>query len=185
MTVAPENMREKLLLALTESDDMRRNARAERIEWLSLNVASYPTIMGRAETLQLLEEARGAFIDGHFVATLLVAMAFIEHALIEELQLVGRTKGSPRFSQAIEMAVDGKLFPSDWLQRAKALSLRRNPFVHLKEQDHRHTLGVRIIEEKAHPLAIMEADAKNAIDLMFNFFVATTRRTDLEAAFRE
>ncbi|HRL74273.1 MAG TPA: hypothetical protein PK440_08420 [Candidatus Accumulibacter phosphatis] len=185
MNSAPDNMREKLLLALSESDAMRRSERANRIEWLSLHSASYPMIMGRAETLRLIEEARGTFTDGHFVATLFVAMAFIEHALVEELQLKGRTKGSPLFSQAIDMAIEVKLFPPDWLQRAKALSLRRNSFAHLKESDHPHTLGARVMEEKAHPVAIMEADAQEAIDLMFNFFVATTREADLEAAFRE
>lgn len=185
MNSAPDNMREKLLLALSESDAMRRSERADRIEWLSLHSASYPMIMGRAETLRLIEEARGTFTDGHFVATLFVAMALIEHALVEELQLKGRTKGSPLFGQAIDMAIEGKLFPPDWLQRTKALSLRRNSFAHLKEGDHPHTLGARVMEEKAHPVAIMEADARDAIDLMFNFFVATTREADLEAAFRE
>jgi hypothetical protein len=185
MNSAPDNMREKLLLALSESDAMRRSQRADRIEWLSLHSASYPMTLGRAETLRLIEEARGTFTDGHFVATLFVAMAFIEHTLIEELQVTGRTKGSPLFRQAIDMAIEGKLFPLDWLQRAKALSLRRNSFAHLKESDHSHTLGARVMKEKAHPVAIMEADAQDAIDLMFNFFVATTREADLEAGFRE
>lgn len=185
LNAAPNDMREKILRALSESDAMRRNKRAERIEWLSQHSANYPAILGRAETLRLIEEAHGTFTDGHFVATLLVAMAFIEHTLIEELQLFGCTKGSPQFSQAIDMAAKGKLFPSDWLQRAKALSLRRNSFAHLKESSDPHTLGARVMDEKTHPVAIMEADAKNAIDLMFNFFVATTREIDLDATFRE
>lgn len=102
MNSAPDNMREKFLLALSESDAMRRSGRADRSEWLSLHSASHPMIFGRAETLRLIEEARGTFTDGHFVATLFVAMAFIEHTLIEELQLKARTKGSPLFERQRE-----------------------------------------------------------------------------------
>lgn len=178
-------MREKLIAALVNSDDLRRNARADRLEWLSLHSASAPVIMGRAETLQLLEEARSAFVDGHFVAALLVAMAFIEHTIVEELQRLEHISGSPSFGDAVRLAELNKVFPEDWLVRAKDLSLRRNPFAHLKRSGHRHSLSTRILEEKRHPHAIMEADAKDAIDLMYNFFVATLREVDLETYFSD
>lgn len=172
------SIREKLLKALEYSDSETRGARAERIEWLSLHSSTTPVVMGRAETLQLLEEARQSFISGHFVAALIVAMAFVEHTLVEELQLLGIIKGSPPFSEVLTVAADQKVFPPDWLTRAKLLSLRRNPFAHLKPEEHGHTLGVRIREEQRHPLTIMEADAKDAIDLMYNFFIATLREAD-------
>lgn len=172
--------REKLLKALEYSDLNTRNARMDRIEWLSLHRPIVPVVLGRVETLQLLEEAQQSFISGHFVATLIVAMAFVEHCLIEELQILGLIKGSPSFSTALTVASDEKIFPHDWLVRAKVLSLRRNPFAHLKPEGHGDTLGARIYDEKLHPRAIMEADAKDAIDLMCKFFVATAREADLE-----
>ena len=174
------SIREKILKALEYSDSETRITRAERIEWLSLHSPTVPVVMGRAETLQLLEEAQQSFISGHFVAALVVAMAFVEHGLIEELQFLGHIKGSPPFSAALTVATEKKVFPSDWLARAKILSLRRNPFAHLKPEGHGDTLGVRVRKEKEHPRAIMEADAKDAIDLMFNFFVATLREADFE-----
>lgn len=173
-------MREKLISALVESDDLRRNARADRLEWLSLHSASVSVIMGRAETLQLLEEARSTFIDGHFVAALLMAMAFIEHTVVDELQRLKYIKDSPAFGDAIRVAQLRKVFPPDWLVRAKNLSVRRNPFAHLKRSGHQHSLATRIMEESRHPHAIMEADAKDAIDLMYSFFIATLRDADLE-----
>lgn len=176
-------MREKLVAALEQSDHLRRSARADRLEWLSLYIASAPLVMGRTETLRLLEEAKNTFIDGHFVAALMLAMAFIEHSIVEELQLLGHIKRSPAFSEAVRLAEDKKVFPPDWLVRAKTLSLRRNPFAHLKESGYSHSLGTRIMEEKRHPDAIMEADAKDAIDLMYNFFVATFREVDLDKQF--
>ncbi len=127
--------------------------------------------------MQLLREAREIFVDGHYVATLLVAVAFIEHTVVEELQRLGHVNGSPTFSNAIRIAAENKVFPSDWLARAKKLGLRRNPFVHLKDDDHQHALGVRIRTENRHPASILESDAKDVIDLMYNFFVATLRET--------
>lgn len=172
--------REALLRALEQFDLMTRDVRVERIEWLSLHSPTFPTVMGRAETLQLLREARESFVNGHFVASLVVALAFIEHSLVEELQLLKLTQGSPSFSDALSIAETEKIFPPDWLARARRLSLRRNSYAHLKQEAHSHTLGARIRQEKQHPNAIMETDAKDAIDLMYNFFVATLREFDLE-----
>ncbi|TIC87255.1 hypothetical protein [Crenobacter intestini] len=175
MSEQPTATMEDLLKALEESDDERRAARAERNVWLSLHKPSVSVFMGRTESLQVLREAREVFVDGHFVASLLMAVSFIEHTLVEELQLLGHTKGSPTLGQAIAIAQDKKVFPADWLERAKTLSLRRNPFAHLKEGWHQHALATRVRDERRHPVSIMESDAKDAIDLMYNFFVATLR----------
>jgi len=170
--------REHLLAALEESDARRQLGRAERIEWLTLHEAHAPMIMGRTETLQLRREAREVFVDGHYVATLLVALSFIEHTIVEELQILGYTKSSPTFGEAITISEKNKVFPPDWLVRAKKLSLRRNSFAHLKDAEHQHALGTRIREENRHPTSILESDAKDVIDLMNSFFVATLRKIE-------
>ena len=175
MATALPSDRERLIQALEASDQRRREHRAGRIEWLALYEVSPPVVIGRTETIHVLREAREVFVDGHFVAALMMAMSFIEHTIVEELQLLGHVSGSLTFAQAIETAREKKVFPSDWLVRAKTLSLRRNPFVHLKQGNHPHTLGMRIRHEKKHPEAIVEADAKDAIELMYNFFIATLR----------
>lgn len=174
-TVEP-SIQEKLLEALETYDAQTRKARAERIQWLSLDGPTLPVVMGRTETLHLIEEARQSFINGHFIAALLVSMACIEHCMVEELELLGLIQGSPQFGQAIKIATRNQVFPPDWLERAERLSLRRNSFVHLKEPDHRHALGARIREEQKHPQTIVEADAKDAVSLMYDFFVATLRK---------
>lgn len=171
--------RQELLKALSQSDAMRRDARADRIEWLSLHTNIPSFIAGRAETLQLLQETRETFVDGHFASALLTAMAVIEHILVEDLQLQRLTQGSPTFSQALSLANEKKLFPPDWLKRATRLSYRRNPFAHLKDENHPHALGARIQSEDRHPRAIMEEDAKDAIELMYSFFNATLREWPL------
>lgn len=177
-----EPRREKLRKVLAALDQGSRETRAARVEWLSLyEPHTLTAIMGRVETLELLREARAVFVDGHFIACLLLAMSFIEHTLIEELQDYGHTKGSPTFSQALDLAEKHRLFPAEWLARAKKLSLRRNPFVHIKDGEHEHGLGRRIRTEKRHPKLIIEADAKDSISLMYNFFVATLKEANSSA----
>ncbi|PKO81734.1 MAG: hypothetical protein CVU19_05345 [Betaproteobacteria bacterium HGW-Betaproteobacteria-13] len=132
-------------------------------------------MMARPESLQLIQEARATFVDGHFVAALILAMAFIEHAIVEDLQSRGKVQGSPTFAQALNLANEQRLFPPDWLKRAKRLSYRRNPFAHLKEDGHAHGLGQRVLDTKIHPRSIMESDAKDAIELMYSFLTATVR----------
>lgn len=168
-------MREKLLEALESSDARRRTGRAERIEWLSLHQRTPPIYAGRTETLQVFHEARDTFVDGYYVGSLLLALAFLEHTIIEELRLLGHTKGFPSFAQAIELARERKVFPEDWLKRAKALSHRRNAYCHPQDDEHALSLGNRIRLEDRHPTAIMEADAKKALELMYDLFVATLR----------
>lgn len=185
MSTKDASNREKLLQALEKFDSTTRQARAERIEWLSLHSPTLPVVIGRPETLHLLQEARETFIGGHFVASLITAMACIEHCIVEELNLLGHIQlspkqSSPKFSRILEIAGANKVFPPDWLERARRLGLRRNPFAHLKDEGHHHALGIRIREEKRHPHAIIEADAKDAVELMYNFFNATLREATFE-----
>ncbi|NMG73714.1 hypothetical protein [Aromatoleum diolicum] len=175
-----DQRRQRLIQALCKSDSLRRNARADRIEWLSLHTNRPSFIAGRAETLQLLQEAHDTFVDGHFAGTLMIAMAVIEHCVVEHLQLRRLTQGSPTFAQAVRLATETKLFPPDWLARATRLSHRRNPFAHLKDENHPHSLGARVQSEDRHPRAIMEEDAKDALELMSNIFIATLREWPLD-----
>jgi hypothetical protein len=175
----PTSVHDRLLLALAESDALRRAGRAERIEWLSLHRRLPGAMFGRSETMRILSEAPETFVDGHFVAALLLAMSFIEHTLAEELQLLGHVKGSPNFADAIAIARKNKVFPEDWLRRVDGLRMKRNPFVHLKEPEHEHNMGVRHRILKVHPLRMLEADAKDALELMFDFLVATLREADV------
>lgn len=167
---------EQLLAALEASDQRRRELRAKRIEWLAQYEVRPQVVMGRAETLHLLDETREVFVDGHFVATLMMAIAFIEHAIVEELQLLGHVQGSPTLGQALQTSMQHGVFPTEWIQRVSVLSRRRNPFAHLKEGNHPHTLGMRVRLEKTSPATLVEADAREAVQLMYKFFLATLRR---------
>ena len=169
------SLTEKLGEALRQFDDRTRSSRAERIAWLSQYESLPPVLMGRAETLHLLREAREVFVNGHFAATLLLAVAVIEHSLVEELQLRGAIRASAPLGQVLVIAEGGSVLPPEWFPAIKTLVQRRNPFAHLKEPDHKHALGTRIVLESAHPTRLLEEDAKEAVIWMYKVFRATLR----------
>lgn len=169
---------EKLDEALRASDDRRRGERIQRIIWLAEHEDLPGAIMGRVETLHLLREARGAFVDGHYAATLLLAISVINHSLIEELQFRNGIQGDPGLQKVLAKSEELNFLPAEWFAPIRQLVSRRHPFVHFKEEDHEHGLGERIMLEKTHPALLLEQDARDAIMFMFRVFRATLREAD-------
>lgn len=168
-----EVLREKLLKALAESDELRRTGRADRILWLATRQVEYEAIVGPIDTLTVLREARDCFVGAHYVAALLLATAFIEHVLSDELMERGLTPDSGTLASAVAVAREHQIFPSDLLSRTDALRMIRNPFVHRKSPTHPHSFGSRFRERRVHPDVILEADAKEAIEVMYAYFRQT------------
>jgi len=166
-------MQDKLEEALRSLDERTLQSRIDRIVWLSEHERLPSIIIGRTETLHILREAREVFVDGRFAAALILAVAVIEHSLIEELQLRGVIKGSPKLSLVLKKAQAASVLPSDWFPTLQQLVYLRNPFVHLKGPDHEHGLGTRIHSKNAHPNALLEKDAQVAMQYMYQVFRAT------------
>jgi hypothetical protein len=166
---------EKLDEALRASDDRRRPERIQRIVWLSVYESLPSAIMGRAETLHLLREAREVFVDGHYAAALLLAISVINHSLIEELQLRGSIKGDPGLHAVLTKSEELLVLPAEWFPPIRQLVSRRHPFVHFKEPDHEHALGARVMQERTHPARLLESDAQQALIFMYRVFRATLR----------
>lgn len=168
-------IREKLIQALSRSDESTRTGRAERIEWLAQHDSRPAAFFGPMDTLRLLEEARLCFISGHFVAAVMLATSFVEHALADELGELSLIKGKPTLERMIELARGHLGLPSDLLDRADRLRNLRNPFTHRRPDDDQDTFGNRFLSAKAHPDAILEADAKLALGVMYELFQRTLR----------
>lgn len=166
---------EKLGEALSASDDRKRPERIQRIIWLAEHEHLPGAIMGRTETLHLLREARDVFVDGHYAATLLVAISVINHSLVEDLQLRNGIQGDPGLQKVLAKSEELRILPAEWFAPIRQLVSRRHPFVHFKEPDHEHGLGERGMQEKAHLAHLLEQDARDAIMFMFRVFRATLR----------
>ena len=83
------------------------------------------SMMGRTETLQLMRR-RGRPLSMVAVAALILAMAFVEHAM-SKIYRSEKVKRSPKFSEALRLAEEHRLFPPDWLQARQAVESPKEP----------------------------------------------------------
>ena len=169
------DIRYKLVAALAQSDEMRRSERADRIQWLSEHQIPLGVVVGPMDTMAAIGEARDCFVEGHYIASLLLCVAVVEHIITDSLVERGLANYGAPFIEAIKIAGDKNIFPLEMLSRADHLREIRNPFTHRKSQKHRHSFGNRFLAEKIYPKAILERDAKDALDLMYAFFHSTLK----------
>ena len=162
---------DSLIRALEQSDNWRRQERAERIRWVSqYQVEFNGMISGSVELISLLNEARDCFVEAHYIASLVLATAVIEHLLAEELVATGKAKYGLPFEKTIQVANDEGLFPVEMLAYAETLRVIRNPFAHRKPDGHPHTLGSRYLSQNRHPNLVVREDAQTALIAMYGFF---------------
>lgn len=167
-----DHVRERLIDALRASDEHRRAERADRIVWMSAYRARPGVIMGRPETLALLDEAEDAFREGHFISVQLLALGFIEHTLVQELVERSLAKEKVNFERAIELARVSQVLSNELLDRINNLREVRNPFVHRRPPGDPNTYGNRYIARQIHPRAMLEQDAREAFQAMYLVFTA-------------
>lgn len=167
--------RENLIDALSRVDESSRGKRADRIEWLAQHISHPGAVIGDMAVLHMMEEARLCFISGHFVGALLLATSFIEQTLSEELEGVVPAQERRTFEQMIKSARKHLPLPSDLLDSTDRVRELRNPFTHRKANGHPHSFGTRFLAAKAHPASILEADAKLAMAVMYEWFRRTLR----------
>lgn len=165
----------KLIAALELSDEMRRSERAKRIEWLSAHQIPLGIVVGSIDSMAVLDEARDCFVEGHYIASLLLSVAFIEHTMTDKLVEHGLAKHGISLVDAIRLSSEEGLFSPEMLSGADRLRKIRNPFTHRKNQDHKHSFGNRFLEERVHPKTILERDAKDALTLMYAYFHCTLK----------
>ncbi len=175
MTSTEPSLKQKLIAALEDADARVREERADRIVWMSGYNQRPGAILGTTEELGVLGEAEAAFREGHFISVILLAQCLIEQELADELIRRGLANYGVRLENALKLARERQLLPDDVISRIDQLRLLRNPFTHLKQPDHPHTLGNRFRTQKIHPGKLLEADAKEAFKLMYEVFRALIR----------
>ena len=129
-------------------------------------------IIGRPETLALFSEAESAFREGHFISVQLLALAFVEHTLVEKLVEYSLAKEKVNFERAIDLAQKNLILSTEIISRVDRLREVRNPFAHLRPSDDPNTYGNRYIGLKVHPLDMLEQDAREAFQVMCEVFTA-------------
>lgn len=124
------------------------------------------------ESTFVFDEAKMTFLNGQFIATSLLATAFLEHRLGSLLASRGFVRDSRAgLKRIIAKLREEGLVNALLLDKADRIRQRRNPFVHLKESDHAHSLGRRAVDTQWSPYDIIEADAKESLTVMYTVAV--------------
>lgn len=128
-------------------------------------------------TAFVFDEARRTFVNGDFVATILLASAFIEHRLSSHLRSKGYVKTTRQgLAQMIACARQHDFASPFLLDKVDRLRRIRNPFVHLKPFEDDDGLLKRMIRgEVEEPARLLEKDAKMALTLMYTIAMARLR----------
>lgn len=159
----------RVIDCLERLDALDRRGRAERHIWLGKHQVSVNGLYWeRSETIAVMQEARSSYLHGAFIATLVLALAYIEHVINDALP--PPKKRSPTMSDAIKKAQEASLFTDDLLNRTARLNTLRNPFIHRRAPDDPDTIGQRVLELKEHPSSILETEAREALVVMYGFF---------------
>ncbi|MGR4871853.1 hypothetical protein ACIPRI_23645 [Variovorax sp. LARHSF232] len=165
-----EEYRERVIACLEHLDPMDRNERAERHVWLGKHHVQVGAYWERSETTGVMQEARSSYVQGNFIATLVLALAYVEHVINDALPPLPPDKWAPKMATAIKQARDAGLFTEDLLDGAAVLNDFRNPFMHRRDENDPDTIGQRVRSRKSHPRTILEHDARDALQVMYGFF---------------
>lgn len=154
--------------SLERADKNSLQKRASRIRWLTKVMPRNYSYMMPFETYYVFEEARLCFVYGHFVASIVLSTAFIDHWL--EMFLVRRgyeNEASGVLKSKIKFCRKLGFLNSVLLDKIDHLRLIRNPFVHLKDFSYPHTVFRRMTKDNSLPVKILENDAKEALSVMY------------------
>lgn len=167
-----------ILESLESSDDKRRKERAERLQWLlKHNADKCGPWMGSSsemEVFALRNEAQQSYIEGLYIGTVLLAMAFVEQTIVAGVLHKDATQKDDMWvSQAIKVARTQKVFDDDLLDRAVVMADIRNACAHLRTMEHQFSFTRRWLEQKCHPQQVRDDDARKALELMDDFYVVT------------
>ncbi|MFC1463169.1 hypothetical protein ACFLQU_06175 [Verrucomicrobiota bacterium] len=149
----------------------------ERLERLQHLQTVFPKGYGfllPPESAFVLSEVKMCFINGQFIATLMLTQAFIEHALQASLEGLGHPRVARRGLSEITKWFRSNRPQHDFLmEKIDKLRRFRNPFSHLRPFDDPDTIGQRMFKSKQLPEDIIEKEARDALALMYQ--VAITR----------
>jgi hypothetical protein len=148
-----------------------RNTFQERVKRLKYLESISPGnfgMTGSIEPVFIFHEAGWAYLNGAFIATIILSQAFIERRLQDFMTSKGLEQEAKRGVQFIISYCRKHQLINDYLlDKIDHLRQTRNPLAHLKPYDHPFTLGQRTYKERKRPDEILEREAKEALSLMY------------------
>ena len=164
----------RLEAAILKHDRITLEARLERLRHLQNIFPRGYSFLSSIETAYVFDEAKMSYINGQFVATILLAQAHIEHHLQGYVASRGENQLAKSGLAKITKFLRAKtLLHPFLLDRIDRLRRLRNPFSHLQDYDYPDSLTKRAVDHNYDFTATLKSDAEFALALMYE--VAVTR----------
>lgn len=145
--------------------------RLERLKFIKKHQQKGYSMFGDMEFVFTFTEIQQCYINGHFIATIVLSQSFLEKLLDIHLSKKGFEKVTKYgLEKMIKVAVKENILHPKILELLNSLRLKRNPFIHSKDWDYPHTLSKRSFENKLRPEEQLENDATEAINLLYTIF---------------
>jgi len=163
--------RTRIEILLSKQDRESLPGRIERINYLRKIISPRMGIMGSMDLVFVFQEAKSSYVNGQFIATLLLAQAFIEKIIQSQMEAKGYPGTNRGLKYMVKYCRDKNLLPSVILDKIDYLRNIRNPFTHLKPDNYPYHLDLRIYQKKMQPYKVLENDAREAISTMLTVLV--------------
>jgi hypothetical protein len=123
-------------------------------------------VSANLESRLLFEEAKTTYVNGEFIATILLCQAFIEHWLtvLCERNVAELPKN---LEGLLTVCCKEGLVHPYVLEKINDLRLIRNPLTHRKSSEYPYSISQRMVDMKVDREELLENDAKKAIEIMF------------------
>lgn len=172
--VKKKSMLEK---AIEKYDRNSFKDRLKRLKYLNEVFPKGYSFLSDIETAYIFDETKMAFINGEFIATLMLSQAYIERKLQNYFSSIGlATEAKRGIKYIISYARKHGLIDEFLLDKIDLLRKKRNPFSHLKPYEYEFNISHRLKKEMKEPLLIIEKDAHEAISLMYHISISDFKK---------
>jgi hypothetical protein len=163
-------------VTLSRYDKRSLPDRIQRLKFLKKVFPKGHSFGSDLETAIIFDEVKMAFINGEFISTILLSQAFIERRLQMHYISLGLEGIAKRgLKSIIDHAKKHNTIHYFLLPKIDELRQKRNPFMHLKDYDHKFNISQRIYNGKdksfRQPMELIGEDAHEALRLMYAIFV--------------
>jgi hypothetical protein len=167
MTYTDRIMREFLL----EQDSLSLPYRLERLDFVVRNFGPERHLLLTGMSAHYFQEARLCYLNGIFVATLLMVQCALEELLRGFFRLKGddAVAGTAGFKAVIEHSLHEGFISQDEAQEMDDIRTARNPYVHPKEIAHPTSLlrRIQMANFEKDEGELMREDAEKALLCLF------------------
>jgi hypothetical protein len=149
-----------------DRDEIYFADKAKRLKFLHKINPDGLIMSGPTEFVLTLREVQFCFIDGHFLATIVLGQAFVEKILHQHYNELGfDTVANKGLNAILQHARKNNTISTFIINYVDTIRLIRNPITHTKDHNYPHGLDRRSYNNKTSPLIQLEKDAKKAVEI--------------------